>query len=517
MLTIILASCMNFFILAQSVAPIDSINSSAFRKNKKFESLRFYPAYSFSYQLWQKFNLIKDANNGDAVAQHELGIRYLLGDGFEPDTSAAIDWISKSANQKYYPALYNLSIMYLNGTGVDWNPFTSFSLMNDAAELGMREAQYALGLFYSDNLIVKKDMELTFYWLRKASSNGYSLADEVMHDFINAGYKPKPTENGESTFGKKNNSASSTVITPSLQSNVSALTSLVYLDLSDDSLKSIDKNDIFKSFLRHSKINFDSTDISKSIEEFSFSKYLQTINKYADYGNPECLTMLGYIYSEGLSVEKNLIKGAEYYFRAIRCESPNAPQLFWQLSKKLYETIDFKREANKGNVSAKYIWAGLINLGFEGDIFKSDAVKLLKEASANGHIFSQIELGINLLNSQSEEKKNDGINLWREVANTTRNYEAYSRLHLAESSKLQNIIDIDSIVQRLFEINERGGIFAQLTLAHFYENGIGLQQNLGLASNYYRQAAARGSRIGIKSLIRLYNSKRPADLIYRLD
>ncbi|HRI47378.1 MAG TPA: hypothetical protein PK559_09770, partial [Ignavibacteriaceae bacterium] len=235
------------------------------------------------------------------------------------------------------------------------------------------------------------------------------------------------------------------------------------------------------------------------------------------YGNPECLTMLGYIYSEGLSVEKNLIKGAEYYFRAIRCESPYAPQLFWQLSKKLYETIDFKREANNGNLSAKYIWAGLINLGFEGDIFKSDAVKLLREASAKGHIFAQIELGINLLNSQSEEMKNDGIKLWREIANTTGNYEAYSRLHLAESSKLENIINIDSILHQLIEINERGGIFAQLTLAHFYENGIGLQQNLGLASNYYRQAASRGSRIGIKSLIRLYNSKRPADLIYRLD
>ena len=33
-------------------------------------------------ELWDEFMLVKNANSGDPVAQHELGLRYLLGKGF---------------------------------------------------------------------------------------------------------------------------------------------------------------------------------------------------------------------------------------------------------------------------------------------------------------------------------------------------------------------------------------------------------------------------------------------------
>ena len=42
---------------------------------------------------------MEKANNGDASAQHELGIRYLLGRGFGVDTVKSAYWIQKAADR----------------------------------------------------------------------------------------------------------------------------------------------------------------------------------------------------------------------------------------------------------------------------------------------------------------------------------------------------------------------------------------------------------------------------------
>jgi len=49
---------------------------------------------------------------GDVLAQHELGIRYLIGRGAAPDTAKAAYWIKKAADQNYGPALFDMGIIY---------------------------------------------------------------------------------------------------------------------------------------------------------------------------------------------------------------------------------------------------------------------------------------------------------------------------------------------------------------------------------------------------------------------
>src|SRR5689334_15074054 len=80
-----------------------------------------------SYELWQEFSLVRKANDGDPVAQHELGIRYISGKGFPADTAKAAYWIGKAAAQNLPSARYNLAILENNGWGCPWAPFQAYA------------------------------------------------------------------------------------------------------------------------------------------------------------------------------------------------------------------------------------------------------------------------------------------------------------------------------------------------------------------------------------------------------
>jgi len=71
-------------------------------------------------QLLESFVLMQKANAGEAPAQHELGLRYLIGKGFPADTMKAAFWIQKAADQHLPLAKYNIGILLMNGRGLEW-------------------------------------------------------------------------------------------------------------------------------------------------------------------------------------------------------------------------------------------------------------------------------------------------------------------------------------------------------------------------------------------------------------
>jgi TPR repeat protein len=54
---------------------------------------------------------LKDAKEGDPVAQYSLGIMSLLGQGTPVDLAEAKDWFQKAANQGHLEAIYNLEFL----------------------------------------------------------------------------------------------------------------------------------------------------------------------------------------------------------------------------------------------------------------------------------------------------------------------------------------------------------------------------------------------------------------------
>src|SRR5258706_8814043 len=61
------------------------------------------------------------ANDGDAVAQYNLGLMYTTGQGVSQDYAMAAIWFRKAAKQGYAFAQSNLGVLYRDGRGVQPN------------------------------------------------------------------------------------------------------------------------------------------------------------------------------------------------------------------------------------------------------------------------------------------------------------------------------------------------------------------------------------------------------------
>jgi TPR repeat protein len=184
------------------------------------------------------FLLTQEAKKGDPFAQHELGLRYLLGRGFAPDTIMAVEWIRKAANQKLAAAQFNYAIMLINGLGTSWNPFEAFERFKFAAESKMPEAQYMYGSLLTDNLIVNKDMTEAYRWIKKASDAGYEPADEALKSMMESGIVIPTDPNFNGDINAKLDSSALSNFSGALNNNPIELD---FYDFSSDSITNDEK------------------------------------------------------------------------------------------------------------------------------------------------------------------------------------------------------------------------------------------------------------------------------------
>ena len=82
----------------------------------------------------------KAAEQGNAIAQYNLGDMYRVGEGVPPDNSAAASWYRKAAEQGYARAQNNLGVMYDNGEGVGQDDVSAYMWFNLATANGFKEA-----------------------------------------------------------------------------------------------------------------------------------------------------------------------------------------------------------------------------------------------------------------------------------------------------------------------------------------------------------------------------------------
>ena len=151
------------------------------------------------YNLMHIFMLERKAYAGDVAAQHELGLRYLLGEGVVADTLKGAFWIKRAAEQSSADAAYNLGILEFNGMGLPWNPFDAYKLFKAAATQGMAEAEYILSMFLTENLVVPRNWEEAYQWLKKSNDAGYAPAKEAIADFEARGLGTKHEDQNAKT------------------------------------------------------------------------------------------------------------------------------------------------------------------------------------------------------------------------------------------------------------------------------------------------------------------------------
>ncbi len=512
------------FILLMFSEQINAQNrdsSLAFKKNRPNNTAYYFYRPDLSYQLWQHFNLIKDANNGNALAQHELGIRYITGQGFPADTVKAAYWIGKAAKHNLPGACYNYGILLNNGWGIKWNPFEAFEYFKIAAHNDMPQAEYVMGISYISDLIVKRDWGKAYRWIKKSADNGFKPAKETLKELK----KNISFSNIDTSVNSIVNIKQDTSSKLDKLSSGNALNSgngLVFIDFNtvNDTVGDISNKTILRDILHPGDEGLANAMHLSEKEDTTFvfdSTSLKKLIDFANAGSPEALTLLGRLYELGIHFPKDIIKAAVYYIRAIKMDSPRSPVLLWKMAKKdnFYEVL--KSRTDNKDPAAMFVWYGLYTLGYNVQIVESDALKLLKNSAAQNFIPSLNELGLDYYTGKFVKKSQpNAISVWKAAENLGSS-EAKLRIAIAKINGPLTSTNDKKLISEIDSAMSQGSVLAQATLAYCYQKGIGMETSIPLAVKYYRLAAQRGSQFAFNQLKGMYNSIRPDNKEFQLN
>jgi TPR repeat protein len=152
-------------------APTDSISDALVAANEA----RKRNDYATELKLLRPL-----AEQGNAVAQNNLGVMYFLGHGVPNDDVEAARWTRKSAEQGDAAAQFTLGVMYHEGRGVPQDYMESSRWFRKVAERGDPDAQASLGLMYIEGEGVQKDYVQAYMWFSLAAAGGYKNAAQVL-------------------------------------------------------------------------------------------------------------------------------------------------------------------------------------------------------------------------------------------------------------------------------------------------------------------------------------------------
>ena len=442
-----------------------------------------------------------------------------MGEDMAADTAYAVYWIKKAADRKLASAEYNYAILLINGWGVEWDPFAAFKYFREAARAGMLQAQYVTGVLYTDNLIVKRDLNYAYYWINKSSSEGYEPAEQLIGQI-----KPKISESVVDSIAAIEQDSDSKYRDTDTESktNLSTPVGLVFIDFESvgdtvttltDSMLIADLHlTISDSLSRAMEI-----DSMKYLSDLVIPENVSLLSSLAESGSPEAQTIIGQFYERGLYFNKNDVTAASYYLRALRIDSPKAPYLLWQLNKKPGFINQVEVEVADDNPEAKFVWYGLTSTTYDNQLVMKDAIDLLQNAADEKFIPAMIELGLNYYTGRYIDGDfSEGLNYWKE-ASLLGSKEASVRLIAASLYNDVSRIDQPKTVKDLINASDEGSVLAQVALAYCYENGIGTTASKSETLAYYRMAAQRGSQYAYRELQRLYDEIRPADPEFSLN
>jgi localization factor PodJL len=139
--------------------------------------------------------LRRAAAAGDAVAEYELGVRYVTGRGFERDTAEGARWIERAALKGLAPAQYNFGVMYERGLGVQLNDDVAIYWYRLAANQGHPRAQHNLATAFARGRGTKQDFAAAAEWYGRAAAAGIAESQHALGIMYEQGSGvPKDTE-----------------------------------------------------------------------------------------------------------------------------------------------------------------------------------------------------------------------------------------------------------------------------------------------------------------------------------
>ena len=335
------------------------------------------------YEIWQAFLISRKANAGDPLAQHELGVRYMLGRGIEADTAKAAYWFHQASVHNVLSSRFNLAILLYHGWGLSWNPFESYKAFLSCAEGGMHEAQYVVGLYHTENLVLPRDYNMALAWIRKAAAGGYAPAKEAVPELEKAAAQQNAHNDTTAVATEFPLTAFASADDTTGQQATQALVKSVLLGGDPELRKALGLSHMI--------------DQDVAVD----SLRLQGILSAAKTGSPEALAVLGRNSEKGIGRERDVVEACSYYIRALRMDWPRASTLLWTLVQEPGVVGAIKAQARRSDPEAQFVWVALLGLGYESVLFREEAIltsgqaiQMLRKGADRGHASSMNELAL---------------------------------------------------------------------------------------------------------------------------
>ena len=119
------------------------------------------------------------AEQGDALAQYNLGVLYRKGRGVPQDDVQARQWYAKAAAQGLAKAQFNLGTLYFNGEGVAKDYQQALRWFRLAADQGEALAQTKIAIMYDEGQGVPQDIVQAYKWYSLGATNGDKPAPQL--------------------------------------------------------------------------------------------------------------------------------------------------------------------------------------------------------------------------------------------------------------------------------------------------------------------------------------------------
>ncbi len=129
---------MNSFLRATALSIFVAVSGSVVEAQDIYKGSAAYVTGDYTTALKEFLPL---ADQGNVIAQYNLGNMYSDGQGVPKDDAEAVRWYRLAADQGYANAQYNLGFMYENGTGVLKDITTAYMWWNIASENGHEGTQ----------------------------------------------------------------------------------------------------------------------------------------------------------------------------------------------------------------------------------------------------------------------------------------------------------------------------------------------------------------------------------------
>jgi TPR repeat protein len=125
-------------------------------------------------KLLRAYQVMAEAGNGDA--QHDLGMRYLRGEGVPINRAEGIQWLRRAAGQQHAAAMFELARLALE----DGGEAEAGKLLLSAAEQGHPGAQYQYATLRAAGKFGAMDDAEVNQWLQAAAEQGHVEAQLML-------------------------------------------------------------------------------------------------------------------------------------------------------------------------------------------------------------------------------------------------------------------------------------------------------------------------------------------------